>query len=1304
LIGRTVMRRKIRWGRLRTKIIAWSFVPTAIILLAVALVTFLAFQRVTEELVLQRDQAVTFISADQLATKLEEYEDVLTVLARTSDIYQNDPAAQRDALKGAGNRLTVFDGGVLLLDAFGKVVAAEPERPQVVGQNWSDRAYYREIVRLQIAGSSPKLVFSDIVADGPDGAEVVVGAMPIIGEQGEFRGVLTGMFRVGPTALSAFYGAILKLRVGESGSAYLVDSQGRVIYHSGADYIGEDFGSQAVVQRVLSGQAGAIHTRDFAGQDIVAGFAPVPDTPWGLVTEETWAALTSGFRGYRNFLIFLLVLGVVVPAIVVGVGVRRITKPITDLIGAAQEVARGNFGPKIAARTGDELEALAEQFNLMSAQLQESYANLERRVADRTRELVLLNRVIAATTSRLEIKAVLEAVCRELALAFGLPEVGAALLDEGGETLTVVAEYRSDTRPSALGTVLPVEGNPSAEYVLEHGAPLAVADAQHDPLMAPVHDLMRQRGAASLLILPLTVHEEVVGTIGLVAVERREFTDEEVTLAANAAAAASQALEHARAEEKLRANEERLKLAMEGAELGLWDQDLTTDQTVVIQDWTERLGYEADEIEPSYESWYQLVHPDDKPKLEEAWNKYSSGQVSLFEVEHRVRTKSGEWAWIMLRGQVVVWDERGNPLRITGIHQNITARKQAEEALRRSQQRLSLHVQHTPLAYIEWDADLRVVEWNPSAERIFGYSELEAKNRHAYEIIVPPEVQPHVTEVWQRLLDKTGGTRSTNDNVTKGGRRIICEWYNTPLIDGDGNVIGLASLVQDITERVQAEEDLREAKEAAEAANRAKSVFLANMSHELRTPLNAILGFAQLITRDPELTTGQRESLQVIGRSGEHLLGLINDVLEMSKIEAGRMALQEKSFDLYRMLDGLEEMFRLRAEDKGLLLIFDCAPEVPQYVRTDEGKLRQVLMNLLGNAVKFTQEGGLTLRVRSRESLAPAATSAGDGVESEGVRDSLLFEVEDTGPGIAPQEMNAIFDPFVQTATGHESQEGTGLGLPISRQFVRLMGGNLTVSSEVGQGSVFSFDVPIELADAAEVPTTQPPRRVIGLEPDQPAYRLLVAEDQETNRKLLVNLLTPLGFEVREALNGQEAVEIWERWEPHLVWMDLRMPVVDGLEATKQIKSTARGQATIIVALTASAFDRDREIILAQGCDDFVRKPFRAEEIFDMLARHLGVRFVYEDQAYAMPGVTAPSHQAPLSPADLAALPRDWVAKLHQAATRLDADVILGLLDQIREGHAPLAEALARLVHDFRFDAVIALTESLEDEYGQQRG
>jgi CheY-like chemotaxis protein len=287
--------------------------------------------------------------------------------------------------------------------------------------------------------------------------------------------------------------------------------------------------------------------------------------------------------------------------------------------------------------------------------------------------------------------------------------------------------------------------------------------------------------------------------------------------------------------------------------------------------------------------------------------------------------------------------------------------------------------------------------------------------------------------------------------------------------------------------------------------------------------------------------------------------------------------------------------------------------------------------------------------------------------------------------------MDSLFEAFGQTEVGRNSQEGTGLGLPISRQFVRLMGGDIKVSSAPARGTRFTFDVRVGLAEVTKVETRQPARRAIGLAPGQPPCRILVVEDRAENRQLLVELLESLGFEVRSAVNGQEAISLWSTWQPHLIWMDMRMPVMDGYEATKQIKATRQGEDTVIVALTASAFEEERAIILQAGCDDFLRKPFREEVLLAKIAEHLGVEYVYEQEQPKSPQQAAVP--AELTPQDLAVMPAQWVAQLRYAALSADDELILELLKEIPQANAALGCALADLVSNFRFDRLAGLTQ-----------
>ncbi|MBK1988250.1 GAF domain-containing protein [Sphaerospermopsis aphanizomenoides BCCUSP55] len=561
------------------------------------------------------------------------------------------------------------------------------------------------------------------------------------------------------------------------------------------------------------------------------------------------------------------------------------------------------------------------------------------------------------------------------------------------------------------------------------------------------------------------------------------------------------------------------------------------------------------------------------------------------------------------------------------------------------------------------------------------------------------------------------------------------------------NQLGVAVQQAELFAQTQQQaEELKLAKEAADAASRAKSEFLANMSHELRTPLNAILGFTQLMQQDKSLKVDHQRYIEIINHSGEHLLALINDVLEMSKIEAGRVTLVATEFDLHKLLYSLEAMLQLKAQSKGLKLSFECDVTVPQYIKTDENKLRQVLINLLGNAIKFTDQGSVKMRIRNVTTFTEAEEHGSMGAWEYGSREetrislpapqtphrpssppvakpaswagspiphtphftpsntpshTLCFEVEDTGYGIAPEEISELFQAFQQTRSGEKSQEGTGLGLRISQKFVQLMGGEITVRSQLGQGSCFTFYIQPSLAEEVFSSSSIPVNGVVSIAPGQ-NHRILIVEDNSANRLLLSQMLIQLGFEVLEAENGEEAIALWQQWQPHLIFMDMQMPVLDGYAATRQIRHQEqeltleqRQTPTTIIALTASAFIEQRQKTLEAGCDDFLSKPFRWEEILTILSDYLQVEYIYESNSGKEIADSYP-HQFDfiLNDAALNIMPKEWIEELNFAAAQGNDSICLNLITQIPPEQTALIAALTKLIDNYQFDQLITLTQT----------
>jgi len=474
--------------------------------------------------------------------------------------------------------------------------------------------------------------------------------------------------------------------------------------------------------------------------------------------------------------------------------------------------------------------------------------------------------------------------------------------------------------------------------------------------------------------------------------------------------------------------------------------------------------------------------------------------------------------------------------------------------------------------------------------------------------------------------------------------------------------------------------ELKKAKQQAEVANKSKSSFLANMSHELRTPLNSILGFTQIMLSDSIASTTQRKRLTIINRSGEHLLALINDILDLSKIESGKIDYIPSNFDLYDLLDSTKDLLGLKAVNKNLELIFEYNPELPKYIRTDERKLQQVLINLINNAIKFTQEGQVIVRVQPDQNNI----------------NKLNFEVEDTGAGIAESEINSLFKPFTQTTAGRNSQEGTGLGLSISLKFIQLMQGDITVSSQLGQGTVFKFHIFAERLRQPELHELNTKQKIIGLEANQPDYRILIVDDLWDNRQLITQILKPIGFEIQEASNGQEAVSISLAWKPHLIYMDIQMPVMDGYQATKEIKSQTEVQETIIIALTANVLDHTASNIKSFGYDDLIAKPISTNDLLEKSEEHLKVRYLYQDldsvNQSTKSKINIPTVSVNKPSLDsIEIMTSEWLDQIYQAAQIADYQVLKELLSEIEQEYEEIAAGLDSWLEEFRMDKIAEL-------------
>jgi PAS domain S-box-containing protein len=658
-----------------------------------------------------------------------------------------------------------------------------------------------------------------------------------------------------------------------------------------------------------------------------------------------------------------------------------------------------------------------------------------------------------------------------------------------------------------------------------------------------------------------------------------------------------------RAEQALNTERRRLAAILEGTNVGTWEWYVQSGKTIFNERWANIIGYTLAELEPvSIETWLQFAHPEDLKISGELLEKNFTGELDYYECEARMRHKAGHWVWVLDRGKVTTWSEDDQPLLMSGTHQDITERKQAQGALQEAEWRYRTVADFT-YGWELWetpDGGIRYV--SPACEQITGYT---ADQFTANPALLEEIIWPEDRGLWAQHrhdIAKTPGPSALRFRIRrKDGRPIWIAHACRPVVDEQQGFLGYRSSNRDVTEQVKLEESLRSAKEAAEAANRAKSAFLSNMSHELRTPLNGIMGYTQIFKLDPTLTAEQQEGIDIIHRSGEHLLTMITDILDLSKIEADRMELAETEFDLGQFLRVIVEMIRVRAEQKRLTFQFEAESGLPPRLRGDETRLRQVLLNLLGNAVKFTQQGRVTLRVQNYGQV-----NGPDGTPLQ----QLCFVVEDTGPGIDPAQRDNVFKPFQQAGDHTTHLQGTGLGLPISQKLVWMMGGTVqleSVTDDWQAGSRFRFEITLPVVEGSlpEMPAAK--RAVSGYSRNRGdgPFNILAVDDSAENRVVLREFLTPLGFAVTEAADGLQAVEQAIAAPPDLIFMDLVMPVMDGLTATREIRQQPALTDVPVVAISASVSRESRRKSQVMGCDAFLDKPFDGEQVFEKLGQLL---------------------------------------------------------------------------------------------------
>ncbi len=693
---------------------------------------------------------------------------------------------------------------------------------------------------------------------------------------------------------------------------------------------------------------------------------------------------------------------------------------------------------------------------------------------------------------------------------------------------------------------------------------------------------------------------------------------------------------------------------------------------------------------------YNLL-PDNEAKFSQSQDmKVISTGEALMNIESTLNDKNGKQHWL-LGSKVPLRDIHGNITGIVGVTHDISDRKKAEDDLKQLTTRLELATRAGGVGVWELDILSDSLYWDDQMFELYGFDKRQFDNAYsAWQNSLHPEDKTRADEEIKLAIngEKEFNTEFRivypdnsihniralatvlNDNEGKPIRMIGTNWDITDQKNSEKNLMNYTTQIEmknleldmALTNSEQATAHAYAMAAEAEMANKSKSIFLANMSHEIRTPLNAIIGFSQLLNRDQQLTKQQKDYNLSIIRAGEHLLALINEILELSKIEAGKITLNYNHIDLHELLNDIRLIFKESAKTKQLEFNLETDESMPQYAIADESKLRQIFVNLIGNAIKFTDEGNIKVNVKSER--------------TENYVIKLIVEIKDTGCGIDENEINSLFKHFVQTSSGINKGSGTGLGLALSRELALLMGGDISVSSTKGIGSIFTFSVLLNEGNMEEV-EKENLNKIIRIADNQKKYKILVVDDKEENLKVAVSLLQLIGFDTLEAVNGLDGIEKFEEWNPDLILMDMRMPVMDGYEATCKIKATEKGKYTPIVAITASSFEEERKKTEAIGMDGYIRKPFRENELFNTIGKLLNIEYIYEEANHNTEKYIEDNEALKN---DIALIDNELKSKMMEAIDFADFDKLIELISEIENENIVLAQQLKTHAFNYEYD------------------